>query len=369
MSKLKFNKFLCTTRIVFFLVIILACKSSYGQAGPYTYFAPYGNTVYTSPSSGNHNSQYTPMNYLSYLSSNTDGLVAEANFEAVRNHDKLLKFTTSKGVLLEVFYKKETLLLRRYHSNDTHFDYILFDPLFSVSGYTPIDAVWTVRYFFTAHFMWIEVQLNQTPLPTTTQYLSLAYFGLDYNFDAGNINMSEFLNRQNSAKIIWGSDLNSSGFKIPDRIKIYEFNYAKLSKDIQEKFSYPIQQSAKSLTSKVELEEVDKIQLTENQNTTKELTDPIKNYNQKIIIYPNPSNEYLTVNIYSERDEKVIVTIFDILGRLRYQSTEYLKKANNSIVCYYKDIGLITANREILFLKIKGQKIDTQEKIMLTTKL
>ncbi len=274
MSKLIFNKFLYTTRIVFFLVIILACESSYCQAGPYTYFAPYGNTVYTSTSSGNHNFQFTSMDYLSNLSSNTDGLVAETKFEAVRNGDKLLKFTTSKGILLEVFYEKETVLLRRYHSNGTHFDYILFDPLFRASGYTPIDAIWTVRYFFTAHFMWIEVQLNQTPLPTTTQYLSLAYFGLDYDFGTGNSNMSEFLNRQNSAKISWGSNLNSSGFKIPGILKIYEFNYANLSKDIQEKFSYPIQQSAKSSLSKVELEEGNEIQLAENENTTEELTSP-----------------------------------------------------------------------------------------------
>ena len=81
-------------------------------------------------------------------------------------------------------------------------------------------------------------------------------------------------------------------------------------------------------------------------------------------MYPNPSNEYITVNINSEDDEKVKLTIFDISGRLLYQSEEYFKKENNSILLYHKDLGITTANPEILFLKVKGQKIDAQEKII-----
>lgn len=148
-----FNKLFSSTQIAFFWIVILSFQFSYSQAGPYAYFAPHGNTVYTSPSSGNHNFQYTPMNHLSNLSSNTDGLVAEANFEAVKNGDKLLKFSTNGGILLEVFYKNETMLLRRYHSNGSHFDYILFDPLFRTSGYTPIDAIWTVNFFYSSFYL------------------------------------------------------------------------------------------------------------------------------------------------------------------------------------------------------------------------
>ena len=70
------------------------------------------------------------------------------------------------------------------------------------------------------------------------------------------------------------------------------------------------------------------------------------------------------MNINSEDDEKVKLTIFDISGRLLYQSEEYFKKENNSILLYHKDLGITTANPEILFLKVKGQKIDAQEKII-----
>ncbi len=70
------------------------------------------------------------------------------------------------------------------------------------------------------------------------------------------------------------------------------------------------------------------------------------------------------MNINSEDDEKVKLTIFDISGRLLYQSEEYFKKENNSILFYHKDLGITTANPEILFLKVKGQKIDAQEKII-----
>ncbi|MGY0406977.1 MAG: T9SS type A sorting domain-containing protein [Polaribacter sp.] len=297
------------------------------------------------------------MEQLGNLSRNTNGLVAEANFEGVRDGDRLLNFTTSKGVLLEVFYENETMLLRRYHNNGTHFDYILFDPLFRTSSYTPIDAIWTVRYFFTAHFMWIEVQLNQTLLPSTTQYLSLAYFGLDYDFNTGNSNMSEFLSRKESATIHWGSNLNSSRFKIPGKLKIYEFNYTNLSKDIQEKFSYPKQQRAK-----VALEE-DNILLA--RSNVEESTSSLHHSNQKLTVYPNPSSEYFVININSEDNEKVQLTIFDISGKLLYQLEQYLKKGDNSILLHHKEIGIMSNNSEILLLKVKGRKLDAQEKIII----
>ncbi|WP_264531667.1 T9SS type A sorting domain-containing protein [Flavobacterium sp. N502540] len=342
------------------VLLLLNFNMSFSQSGPYSYFAPYGNNVFTSTSKADHNSQFISADQLDNLSQNTDGLVIIADFEAPKDGDRLLSFESSKGKFLEIFYQDQTMMLRRYHENGTHFDYLLFDPLFTLKDQTPVDAVWTVRYFFTARFMWIEVQIKQTPLPTTTQYLSATYFGLDYKFNEANSPMNEFLNRSATAKITFGSNTNNNKFKIPAAVKIHEFNYSELKDHVQTHFSYP--KKGNNTQGKREVAATFATPDDKNNEFDKVKTEGLETNNDfEFKVYPNPSKDYFNIEINSNSNREIKIQIFDMQGKKLYSETKNLNLGYNKITINHSDIR---SNSDVMILKITSKETTYSYKLL-----
>ncbi|WP_202702750.1 T9SS type A sorting domain-containing protein [Flavobacterium sp. UGB4466] len=327
------------------LLLLLNFNVSFSQAGPYSYFAPYGNNVFTSKSEADHNSQVLIANQMDNLSQSKDGLVIICDFEAPKNGDQLLSFESSKGRFLEVFYQNQTVMLRRYHENGTYYDYLLFDPLFTLKDQTPVDAVWTVRYFFTARFMWIEVQIKQTTIPINTQYLSATYFGLDYKFNDANSPMNEFLKRTSTAKIRVGSNANSTKFKIPGIVKIHEFNYSELKDHVQTHFSYPKEENKTQKKREVASTPEDK-----NNELEKAKTEGLETNNDfEFKVYPNPSKDYFNIDINSNSNREIQIQIFNLQGKELYSEAKNLNLGYNKITINHSNIR---SDSDVMFLKI-----------------
>lgn len=333
------------------VLLVLNFNMSFSQTEPYSYFAPYGNNMFTSTSEPDHNSQIITANQLNNLSQNNDGLVIICDFEAPKNGDQLLSFESSKGRSLEIYYQNQTMMLRRYHENGTHYDYLLFDPLFTLKEQTPVDAVWTVRYFFTARFMWIEVQIKQTTIPISTQYLSATYFGLDYKFNDANSPMNEFLQKNTAAKIRLGSNSNNRKFKIPGILKIHEFKYSELKDHIQTHFSYP--QKVNNTQEKREVASTPKtIEPKDNKLGIVQTEDLETNNDFEFKVYPNPSTAYFNIEINSKSNSEIKVQIFNIHGQELYSKAKNLNLGYNKITINYSDLR---SSSNVMFLKITAK--------------
>jgi hypothetical protein len=347
MKELFFTPFSITQFKSLSVLLLLNFNMLFSQSGPYSYFAPYGDNVFTSTSEADHNSQILTASQLHDLSQNTDGLVIIGDFEAPKNGDRLLSFESSKGQFLEIFYQDQTMMLRRYHENGTHFDYLLFDPLFTLKEQTPVDAVWTVRYFFTARFMWIEVQIKQTTLPISTQFLSLTYFGLDYKFNDDSP-MKEFLNRATTAKIRIGSLNNNGKFKIPGILKIHEFKYSEFTDHVQTHFSYPKKEN--TAREKSEVASASEISEDKNSDFEKAKTEGLETNNDfEFKVYPNPSRDYFTIDINSNSNREIKIQIFNMEGKKLYAETKNLNLGYNKITINHNDIR---SGSSVMILKI-----------------
>ncbi|MFT6998610.1 MAG: hypothetical protein ACJAQ4_002372, partial [Cryomorphaceae bacterium] len=85
--------------------------------------------------------------------------------------------------------------------------------------------------------------------------------------------------------------------------------------------------------------------------------------NTDVILYPNPTSSNSFIQLESETEEQVFITIFDGLGRVVVQSTEFLAEGVNVIELQSENLtqGLYFVNLRIAegeSQTLKLQKID-----------
>ena len=318
--------------------------------GPFSYSAPHGDAIYIHSLLDDNNNYEIRMNNTTSFTSGTDGFVVHCFYKNLSNYDRLLNFKNSNGQLIEIIYQDKTLKIKRENQDkEASYDYILFDPLF-ISNET--DPTWEMKFFFTANLFWVEVNTFQSP-PVESRYISLTYFGMDYNFtqDTLGVNMQTFINKEETSIITLGGPHNSSAFEMPSYVKLYPFNFNNFLQHVQSNFSDPAPTSNVKLSS---LEPDEPINLTESD---------MAQVDQNMLISPVPVIDKFTIQLYTDQDKHVTISIYDIQQKCLYQTDKTLFKGNNSIPLSLQSFGINTEN-QLLIVEVKGNHIHKTAKLI-----
>ncbi len=217
-------------KLVLCIVLISVNKNSFAQ-GPYLYDTPLGQKIYgLTPAPVKETTIYAEQwgsDAIGY-----DGLTLVNSFEFNPDNSllRLYAFTNQYAeTYLEVFYKGKTIMLRRFipGSRSDYYDYILFDPLFVASQ----KSIWTVKFYFTASFFWIQTTLDGQNL----NYLSPVYFGVN---TLHRTNMNDLIDANPYATIVLGDNNAPSDFFVKES-SVHVFHYSELMADIESRLSWP----------------------------------------------------------------------------------------------------------------------------------
>lgn len=336
--------------IAYVLVHLFNSDEIFAQApAPYSYSTPDFTNVY-SDKDRDSNNLVLKMSKISKLPEGADALMVEfyVEMDLVKNA-RLLKFSITGTDILEVFYEKYTMKLRRYLTNDKHYDYELYDALFCMAeasgdpcrNYSPATGTWHVKFYFSSSFMWIQVTKEAT---AARNYLSPLFFGLNFST---NKYMESFLQRRETARISFGAKSNYEGFKMPNGVKIHAMKYSDLRVDIQNKFSKA--HSAPSNNTKSAM-------ITEKDINNE--IDIVKD--NKVIIYPNPVNgKILNLDITLKQDEILNLSLFDISGKLVSQQKTQALKGRQTI-----QLDNLPNLKGIYILRIRAKELNLTKKVL-----
>lgn len=217
-------------RTLFFIPAIFGCMVLLAQ-GPYDYNTPLGKRIMGLTPAPVKETTIYPEQWGS-AAIGYDGLTIVTNIQFNPGNNLLKLYTFNNQYAekyLEVFYKDKTIMLRRYNAGSMteYYDYILFDPLF-FAGQT---STWTVKFYFTSAFFWIQTTLEGQ----SQNYLSPVYFGVN---TLHRKNMDDLIDANRYATIVIGDDNAPADFFVKET-SVYAFHYAELKADIDSRFSWP----------------------------------------------------------------------------------------------------------------------------------
>ena len=70
------------------------------------------------------------------------------------------------------------------------------------------------------------------------------------------------------------------------------------------------------------------------QNESSKSTEPL----EKVTASPNPFSTYTRISFYSNTEQKIVLSVKNLLGKTMYQDTFLSKKGNNSVPFYKEDL-------------------------------
>ena len=292
------HKIRCTSLILLLIpVLVLAQETNYITP---QYTKVFGDQIEDLPGTGGigDNYKYLTFDNISNDFGNNDGFMVfyEPNryYTSGGTHDVILMgFYNNNNKLLEIYYKGETLLLRRYDNNQVFIDYVLFDKMFYK------DFVWPkFKIYVTGHFIWIE---DGEYGYTTPNAHSPLFWGIDIS---RNTNISSFTQRSSNAKIQLYQNYISSYYTDED-IQIYAFKLSDLNKELRN-YTRGNYGAAKSAGGK------------NNDFIVKTLAVEDVIVNRIFGVYPNPVKDELFITLSSNKNNKI--ELIDIQGRLLYQA-------------------------------------------------
>jgi hypothetical protein len=213
-------------QVLSLLLMVMAtiwCGNAMAQ-GPYSYNSPDGPENLFQGNILNGQTEYTltAKNWASISDSTLTGIEITCSFSvSLSSVTPAFTFYADSVKYLEIFYRQNTLLLRRYKDPTTYYDYQLLDPLFvNTSG------PWNVKLYVAGSFFWI-----QTNYPSMGNYLTPVYFGVNSLTD---VPMQQLLGRSSKAYVKIGS---SQGLSLSGPVKVFAFNPSQLMSNIQSNFS------------------------------------------------------------------------------------------------------------------------------------
>lgn len=218
------------------LIAISVCLSNKAIAqGPYTYSSPDGaQRLYQSSSSLSNQTGYKliPSQWSHITDANLKGIEITCSIRLNLNSQiPLFTFYTDSVKTLEMFYRQNTLLIRRYKNATTYYDYQLLDPLF-----VNTNGPWHMKLYITSSFFWI-----QSSFSPGSNYLTPVYFGLN---DLTDTPMQQVLTNSSKSSIVIGSK-NYQQVTLDGYVTVYAFNPSELMQNIQANFSSDVPHNKK----------------------------------------------------------------------------------------------------------------------------
>lgn len=217
------------------MLLVFVCFSipwcSFAQ-GPFDYDTPLGKRIYGQ----NVVSKELIIEPIEFGSEMTgyDGLTIVTSFNLLSSggEQKLITFANSlHEKYLEVFYKENTVMFRRYYPGTTnYYDYLLYDQLFTDLTFR---RNFDFRIYCTAFFFWIQVTAVDVG-SGGGNFLSPVYFGLDA---PDRSNMQELIDANSRARIVIGNRDNPDPLFAVHNVSAYTFHYEELKQDIYTRFS------------------------------------------------------------------------------------------------------------------------------------
>ncbi len=273
------------------------------------------------------------------------------------SNNNLMQFNIgddNNSKVLEISYKENTLMLRRYHrdgssSGKSHYiDYELFDRMFYNRSpwniFRDRTASNIFKIYITANFIWIEV-IKENDGGVVKNTHSPVYWGIG-NDDFGKFASCDSNHKSNIKLFRPNID---DGYNDED-IQVYTFKLSQLMKDLK-KFT-----SGSYLTERRRREEAENpITRTstslEEEDSVAEAENPVAKVsleeddiiNKAFNVYPNPVKDELFVTLSSNKNTKI--ELMDMQGRLLYKA-EVNKKYEHTIPI--KDLNI---NSEIIFVR------------------
>ncbi|WP_165043832.1 hypothetical protein [Dysgonomonas sp. ZJ709] len=227
--KLQMNRYILKL-ILGTVLFIFSSNPLSAQGGPYDYDTPLNPLSLWGLHADTKIATIYPLEWGS-SATEFDGLVivAKMQFDPINTTRKLYTFYNQYAEkYLEVFYKENTIMFRRYNVGSLidYYDYTLYDPLFIT--YRP-DS-WTVKFYFTSAFFWIQTNLESE----SKNYLSPVFFGVN---TLQRDNMKDMIDPTDRHTMIEVGDEHAPDDFLLKQIHVHPFKYYELRRDIYTNFS------------------------------------------------------------------------------------------------------------------------------------
>jgi hypothetical protein len=161
-----------------------------------------------------------------------NGIMIEFDFKLINseaNQGKpILECFSSNAKVIAFYYTNKTLFIRRWKSENSYYDYVVYDQLFEST-----EGTYKMKFYLTAHFIFMVSKKDGT----NNNYISSMLLGLN----TPDIElMDEYRNAAFPDSYIKVGDKASSSYSpYIANIKLYSFRFRSLLDDIQHNFSAP----------------------------------------------------------------------------------------------------------------------------------